>query len=147
MRTGLKIPQEGVYSPLVTVFKDSEERDCVDLKTPWTAAFIAVPGLKYPSVNSQKKVCLRDINLMREKLELIFQVGKRYEHDSLVLGPIGCGVWRSPPQHIAEIMYEVCNTYKGVFKHITIACLACMSAANNSNYTIFRDVFYGTDAS
>lgn len=134
-------PQEGVYSPLVSVFKDTEENDCVDLEKPWTAAFIAVPGLKFPGVNSQKKVCLSDLMLMRQKCELIFQVGKQNGHDSLVLGPLGCGVWRSPPQHIAEIMCSVCNTYKGVFKHITFACLTRGPAANNSNYTIFSNVF------
>lgn len=136
-------PQEGVYSPLVTIFKDTEEHDCVDLAVPWTAAFIAVPGLKFPAVNSQKKVYLQDMNLMREKLELIFQVAKRGGHDSLVLGPVGCGVWRAPPQHIAEIMRSVCHAYKGVFKHITIACLTRGPAANNSNYTIFSTVFKG----
>lgn len=135
-------PQECVYSPLVTVFKDTEENDCAALTTPWTAAFIAVPGLKYPAINSQKKVCPQDMNLMREKIELIFQVGKRGGHDSLVLGALGCGVWRAPPQHVAEIMREVCNTYKGVFKHITIACLTTRGpAANNSNYTVFSNVF------
>jgi uncharacterized protein (TIGR02452 family) len=38
-------PQEGIYSPLVTIFKDTEENGCADLREPWPAAFIAVPGL------------------------------------------------------------------------------------------------------
>jgi uncharacterized protein (TIGR02452 family) len=138
-----QLPQEGVYSPLVTVFKDTESNDCVDLAKPWSAAFIAVPGLKHPRVNFQKKVCLEDMNAMREKIQLIFQVAKRGGHESLVLGPLGCGVWRAPPQHMAEIMRGVCNMYKGVFKHITFACLTRGPAASNSNYTIFSSVFNG----
>jgi uncharacterized protein (TIGR02452 family) len=136
-----QLPQMGVYSPLVTVFKDTEANDCADLAKPWSAAFIAVPGLKHPRVNFQGKVCLEDMNAMREKIQLIFQVGKQHGHDSLVLGPLGCGVWRAPPKHVAEIMRDVINLYKGVFKHITIACLTRGPAANNSNYTIFSNVF------
>lgn len=132
--------QEGVYSPQVTVFKDTEENGCVDLKTPWQAAFIAVPGLKFPRINPDRHVCLEDLMAVRAKIELIFQTAKAHGHESLVLGPLGCGVWRSPPRHIAEIIQSVCRLYNGVFKQITFACYTKGPAASNSNYTIFKQV-------
>jgi hypothetical protein len=133
--------QEGVYSPLVTVFKDTEENDCADLKKPWQAAFIAVPGLKFPKVNKDNMVCIEDMMAMRAKVELICQAAKTRGHDSLVLGALGCGVWRAPPRQMAQIMRSVLEMYKGVFKHIIIACYTRGSAGSNSNYTIFKEVF------
>lgn len=134
--------QEGIYTSLATVFKDTEVADCVDLPHPWSAAFIAVPGLKHPRVNRQKMVCLEDTMAMRTKIELIFQTAKAAGHESLVLGPLGCGVWRAPPKQMAEIFRSICTMYKGVFKQITFACLARdpSMASNDSNYVIFKEV-------
>ena len=132
--------QEGIYSPQVTVFKDTEENDCRDLRTPWSAAFIAVPGLKYPRVNHQKMVCLDDMMAMRTKIELIFQTAKEAGHESLVLGALGCGVWRAPPRQMADIFRSLCAQYNGVFKQITFACLTKGHAGSGSNYAIFSEV-------
>jgi uncharacterized protein (TIGR02452 family) len=132
--------QEGIYSPVVTVFKDTEENKCVDLETPWQAAFIAVPGLKHPRVNSQQLVSKEDVVRMRAKVELILQTGKLYNHDALVLGPLGCGVWHSPPHQMATIFRNVIGEHKGVFTHITFACYDKGHAGNGSNYTIFKNI-------
>lgn len=132
--------QQGLYTPEATVFKDTEENDCADLPHPWQAAFIAVPGLKFPRINHQNRVGLEDEIRMRTKIELICQTAKTYGHDSLVLGPLGCGVWRSPPHHIATIFRDVLGSYNGVFKHIAFACLAKGPVGAASNYTIFREV-------
>jgi len=133
--------QEGIYTPEATVFKDTEENDCADLKTPWQASFIAVPGLKFPRTNHQNFVCLEDLMRMRAKIELICQTAKHYGHDALVLGPLGCGVWRSPPRQMAEIMRSVLSSYRGVFKQVTFACLDKGVVGASSNYTIFKEVF------
>ena len=130
--------QEGIYTPEATVFKDTEANNCVD---PWQAAFIAVPGLKFPRTNNQNLVCLQDLMRMRAKIELICQTAKHYGHDALVLGPLGCGVWRSPPKQMAEIMRSVLSSYRGVFKHVTFACLAKGVVGASSNYAIFKEVF------
>jgi uncharacterized protein (TIGR02452 family) len=133
--------QEGIYTPEATVFKDTEANNCVDLHAPWQAAFIAVPGLKFPRTNIQNLVCLEDLMRMRAKIELICQTAKHYGHDALVLGPLGCGVWRSPPKQMAEIMRSVLSSYRGVFKHVTFACLAKGVVGASSNYAIFKEVF------
>jgi uncharacterized protein (TIGR02452 family) len=130
----------GIYSPQVTVFKSTEATGATDLATPWQAAFIAVPGLKFPRTNHQNLVCLQDLMRMRAKIELICQTAKQYGHDSLVLGPLGCGVWRSPPKQMAEIFKSVFSKYNGVFKQVTFACLAKGVVGANSNYTIFKEV-------
>lgn len=134
-------PQEGIYSPQVTIFKDTEVNNCIDLGEPWQAAFIAVPGLKLPHVNHQQMVCLQDMMAMREKIELIFQAAKAAGHDSLLLGALGCGVWGAPPKQMADIFRSLCLKYNGVFKHITFACLTIGAASSECNYTIFKSVF------
>lgn len=132
--------QQGLYTPEATVFKDTEENDCADLPRPWQAAFIAVPGLKFPRINHQNLVSLEDLMRMRAKIELICQTAKTYGHDSLVLGALGCGVWRSPPRQMAEIFCSVLTGYNGVFKHITFACLSKGPVGAGSNYAIFKEV-------
>jgi uncharacterized protein (TIGR02452 family) len=133
--------QEGIYTPEATVLKDTEANNCEDIPAPWQAAFIAVPGLKFPRVNKQGRVSLGDMMRMRAKIELICQTAKEYGHDALVLGPLGCGVWRSPPKQVAEIMRVVLSSYRGVFKHVTFACLAKGVVGASSNYTIFKEIF------
>lgn len=137
--------QEGIYSPLVTVFKGTEP-ECADLAHPWSAAFIAVPGLKFPRVNSQKMLNLDDMVAMRAKIELIFQTAKEAGHESLVLGALGCGVWRAPPKHIAEIFRSACAQYNGVFRHIVFACLIRGPASSESNYSIFKEALVAASA-
>ena len=130
--------QEGIYSPLVTVFKDTEANGCVDLEKPWSTSFIAVPGLKYPHVNTQQRLNADDVSSLLNKIELIFQTAHANGHDSIILGALGCGAWRSPPRHVAEIFRGLLGIYDGVFKHITFACLTRGPARNDSNYSIFR---------
>ncbi len=142
---------EGIYTPLATVFKDTEFADCVDLAEPWQASFVAVPGLRYPTVGPDMRLSAADVMILRRKIRLIFQIAHIYKHDSIVLGALGCGAWRNPPAHVAEIFDEEVENVQGLFKHITFACLHIESpeyvkhpSKYTNNYKIFKSIINET---
>lgn len=90
--------QEGLYTSAATVFKDTEKNRCSMLVTPFQAAFVAVPGLRNPILQANRKLSKVDRDRLIKKIELIFQIAHRHGHDSIVLGALGCGAWRNPPR-------------------------------------------------
>jgi uncharacterized protein (TIGR02452 family) len=140
-------PPEAIYTPAATVFKDTEAAGCVDLDAPFQLAFIAMPGIKYP-ITSRNTLSKTDTDILRRKIVTIFQIAKTRAHDTLVLGPLGCGAWNNPPAHVAAIFREQIAIYDGVFKHITFACLTPTTTPHTTthagylnNYEIFKSTF------
>ena len=56
---------------------------------------------------------------------------------NLVLGAMGCGAFRNPPKHIAELFRQVLNEpqYKGRFRRVVFAII------NEDLCNVFSDVF------
>jgi len=92
-------PEEAVYSPNVSVFKESEQAGWQLLQEPFPElAFIACPGLRKPQcINNRISPECEEV--LRHKIRLIFKIAFHHGHDSLVLGALGAGVFGSPPQH------------------------------------------------
>ena len=142
------LPTEALVSSGVTVFRDVEANNCQFLDQPFTMDFIACPALHNPQL-VDGKLSDSDINELRTKLRLIFQVAYKCGNDALVLGPMGCGAWRSPPEQVARIMKEELDLVNGVFKHVTMACLEVKQRDYivqnrdkvESNYHVFQHVF------
>lgn len=142
------LPFEALVSKDVTVFRDIEARHCEMLEHPFTMDFIACPALHNPKL-MDGRLTDDDVELLRCKLRLIFQAALKCGNDALVLGPMGCGAWRSPPEHVAQIMKEEIQSVQGAFKHITLACLEVQQndyiVRNRekliSNYSVFKQVF------
>ncbi|CAF1531382.1 unnamed protein product [Adineta ricciae] len=59
----------------------------------------------------------------RKKIENIFAVAFQHKHDSLVLSALGCGAFKNPPGHVAELFRSVIEQYAGFFRRITFAIL------------------------
>jgi uncharacterized protein (TIGR02452 family) len=139
-------PPEGIYTEKATVFKSKESEGCTLLAEPFQASFLAVPAIHNPKLDSHGRFSENDERIFRNKVELIFQTAFHKSHDSLVLGPFGCGAWNCPPQHVAEIFRSVCKTYNCIFKKIVFACYivegTSSSYRNQSalNFEIFNHV-------
>lgn len=129
---------EAVYSPRVSVFRDTEENKYRLLRTSFKVSFIAVPGLYLPRVTKEKRLSKEDETILKNKIRLILQVAYKRGHDSLVLGALGCGAWRNPPRHVAEIFKSVLDEYIGAFQEVVFACFDTTPEPNN--YTIFQEV-------
>ena len=144
---------EAVYSPNVSVIKTSE-------KTGWTAydtdavpkiSFIACPGIKYPYtivVHDEVRLKPADAANLKIQIQTIIQTAIRYNHDTIIFGALGCGAWRCPSKHVAQIFKEVLPEYDGAILNWYFAILNtsdenCRKSRNHGRATIdvFRDVF------
>ena len=149
---------EAVYSPEVTILKSSEETGWqlypVDQRP--VLAFVACPGLKYPEwivgENGEYQLTSEDVQILKEKIGVIIQVAVQYKHDAIVMGALGCGAWRNPIKHVAEIFKSVLDAYEGLVPYVVFAILSTTddhynivrSRENHSKKStceIFQDVF------
>lgn len=68
-------------------------------------------------------------------------------HDSLELSAFGCGAFRNPPKHVAELFKAVFNEpeFKNRFRQVTFAIIDDHNAGkahnNASNFEPFKRVF------
>lgn len=134
---------EAVYSPEVTVLKSSESDgwQLYPAEQRPVLAFVACPGLRYPELVDEAdflsmehgcgihayseerrrsseayepRLKEEDVTILKEKIGIILQIAKQYKHDAIVLGALGCGAWRNPPKHVAEIFKSVLEAYEGM---------------------------------
>lgn len=119
----LKIPQpnydlypirdgEAVYSPGISVLKTSEATgwELIPASQRPRVAFIACPGLKYPNtelVDGEHRLTPDDIVRLKNKIRVIIQTAAKFGHQTVILGALGCGAWRNPIKHVAEIFHEL----------------------------------------
>ena len=116
---------EAVYSPCVVVMKASEAQGFARLAEPLpTLDFVACPAIRHPQL-AEGGDTLRDEDVTRLeiKVETVLQVAYKKGHGALVIGAMGCGAWRNPPSHVAQIMRRVIERYPGAFADIHIAVL------------------------
>src|SRR5207253_4689913 len=77
----------------------------------------------------------RTAEITRKRIETIFQVGLLHEHDSLLLGGLGCGAFNNPQMRIIEYFNEMIEKYGPYFKQITFAILS----KKDPNYDLFSE--------
>jgi uncharacterized protein (TIGR02452 family) len=126
--------KEVIYSPAVTVIKDSNYQ----LITPFQIGMIAVAGIRKPRLY-QGDYLDEDRKLMQEKIESIFKIAILHGHDSLVLGALGCGVFCNPPIAVAQIFASNLAIYSRYFKKIGFAILG--NHNDMTNYETFLKFF------
>lgn len=122
-----------IYSPNVTVIKDS----AYERIEPFEIGMIAVAGIRKPKLvgdRTAEKYQAEDRKIMTQKIESIFKVANLHNHDSLVLGALGCGVFMNPPYEVAGIFKTILNKYS--FKRVGFAVLS----KGDTNFKAFTDV-------
>lgn len=125
---------EAIYSPNVSLLKMNEENDWKlypDDKIK--LQLIACPGIKYPSTNNER-LNERDVQLLEVKIRLIIQCAVKYNHDIIIFGALGCGAWKNPPHHVAEIFKEILLEYDGIISTFVFAILT-----RKDNWCILKD--------
>jgi uncharacterized protein (TIGR02452 family) len=89
------------------------------------------------------------VETLTKKVETIFQVALANGNDAVVLGALGCGAWRSPPRHVAEIMHLVTRRWAHAFAEVSFAILAGAEVgyivrnrrSGPDNYEVFSTCF------
>lgn len=113
---------ELLYSPRVVVFKAPEEEQFQAIPVPFTVEIISCPGVRHPCLDPiTGHMKASDIDILRTKIETILQVAYLEKVDHLVLGALGCGAWRNPPEEVAAAFKAVIGAHVGLFESIVFA--------------------------
>lgn len=114
--------EQVIYSPQVSIVKDADYKLC----EAWpTFGMLAVAAIRKPKLNGSGTEYKYDADLwlMTTKIESIFKIALQNGHDSLVLGALGCGVFKNPPVAVAQIFKDTILRFGGQFKRIGFAVL------------------------
>lgn len=84
-------PDEAIYSPDVSVFRAPEGQGHVFLADPFKMTIVACPGLYRPQLDASGRISAQNIQQLERKLDLVLKLAACFGHDSVVLGPMGCG--------------------------------------------------------
>lgn len=120
------IPRQGaVYIPGVSIFRN---QDYTFRSTPETLDFIAVAAYKHarhgmPDVNVFPELAKEDIywEHTKNKIRAVFDAAVENGHDVLVLSALGSGVFKNPPEKIANLFKEVIKEYEGLIPQVYFA--------------------------
>ncbi len=138
----------GVFSPSVTVFRGNEENGYPLLSKPWQVNMIAVPGMNSPALetaNGETRIASRLVEGVKNKIRTIFRIAIDNNQRNLVLGALGCGAFRNPPKHVAELFREVLceREFIGAFQRICFAVKCDHNSSGNSNFKAFHEILDG----
>jgi uncharacterized protein (TIGR02452 family) len=137
----------GAYSPNILVFREGEKHGYKLMEHPVMMSFISVAALNRPDLTPDNHLAPNMIEPTKRKMRTIMRIGLQHNHDSLVLGALGCGAFRNPPRDIAELFRAVINEpeFKNKFKLIVFAIIddhnSRKSHNRDGNVLPFKEVF------
>lgn len=120
-RTKCMYTHQMIYSPNVPVFRDNDDEL---IKVPYNVSFITVPAVnaKEASKRGVKHETIK--KAMYARIDRIIGIAKDKDHDAIVLGAYGYGVFGNDIQDIGEIFCELLTgKYAGSFKKVVFSVL------------------------
>jgi uncharacterized protein (TIGR02452 family) len=145
----------GIYSPDVSIFRSSEASGYALLAEPYRASVVSVPAIPNPPVHEvlgELRLTEEAADGTREKIRAILRISACHGHDSVVLSAFGCGAFRNPPGHMAELFAEVLaeDEFAAAFDTLCFSIIDDHNAWRphnpEGNYQPFLRQFEGTDA-
>lgn len=113
-----------LYSPSVFVLRSSEATGYEWLEKPYEVAFIASAAYRRPRLEKDNLHLIpKFADGFKDKVRAVLWTAAMNGHDSCVLSAWGCGAFRNPPLHIAQLFQQVIQEewVRGRFKNITFA--------------------------
>lgn len=133
-----------IYSKNVFIIRASEAEGYMFLANPVPMSFLALPAYPNPALTKDKKTLIPVIaENTKRKIRCMLSAGLYYSHDSLVLSALGCGAFRNPARHMAQLFKEVLSEgeFANRYKHISFAILDDHNARGEGNFKPFLEVF------
>lgn len=127
---------EVIYSPELTIIKNSNYEMLPDnIIEKADISMLAVAAVRKPHLvdgkyNDEDKI------IMMRKIESIFKSAILHGHTEIVGGALGCGIFKNPPDQVAEIFKECTEKYGKYFKIVGFAIL-CVKESDNENLKEF----------
>ncbi|KAF5243847.1 hypothetical protein FANTH_7976 [Fusarium anthophilum] len=85
----------------------------------------------------------RDRDITKAKMRLCLRMAAKRNHDMLVLGALGCGVYGNPPEDIAHCWLEMLREYEFSGNWWWEVWFAVFNTKNGGNFEIFHQVLDG----
>jgi uncharacterized protein (TIGR02452 family) len=127
-----------IYSPRVPVFRND---DGSLLQKPYSVTFLTAPAVNAGVVRQKepgKMHLIEPVN--RERARKFLWIANRENHETLVLGAWGCGVFQNDPQEIARMFKDLlANEFENCFARVIMAIYDRTPAKNV--YNAFVKVF------
>jgi len=123
------LPTNVIVTTNVTIVKDENYED---LERPFTVSFIAAAAVRKPVLN-RGKYNKQDYETMCQTIDNIFRTAYALGYDTLILGALGCGAFKNPPEIVANIFRNYSILYDGCFKNIIFSVMS----RNDDNHLIF----------
>ena len=136
----------GVFAPGVTVFRGPEVEGYPLLERPWRCAFLAVPALSHPDTapgpDGLPRLVPEAAESTRRRIRTILRIARANGQRALVLSAFGCGAFRNPPRHVAELFREALASpeFRAAFTRVVFAIVDDHNARGDGNLRPFRDV-------
>ena len=63
------------------------------------------------------------LEIQKNKIRTIYRIALENDHDSMILGAFGCGVFHLIPEEVSKLFEEILeeNEFKNAFKHVAFA--------------------------
>lgn len=131
------LPKLGLVYSKKVMFNKKGRRDKYTPIHPVYIDVIACAAI--PNVHQGTRIMPPNDHIMKLKIESIFQVAFKNNHDSIVLSAFGCGGFRNPPEHVSLLFEKAIKRWKHSFRLIRF----CIFDDNHhkSNYDIFKNKF------
>ena len=145
-RYPLELNYGGIYTPMVTVFRGSDDVDYQLLEEPFLIDVITLAAIKNPRVEDGKLVGWA-VKVIKNKIRQILDIALENGNDSLILSAFGCGAYGTPPTEMAKCFADVLASeeYQGLFKaiHFAIINVPSTNGSHNpqGNYKPFKKIF------
>lgn len=137
-----------IYSPAVVIFRENFERGHTFM---WTdkpdlvpiVSVISMAAKSHPKLDNSVKPSKyhnpTDCTTTKDKMRAVLRVAAHNGNRRLVLGALGCGVFKHPNQEVADCWAEVFQEteFKGWFEMIVFAILD-KQAAPGGNFAVFQ---------
>jgi len=117
----------GIYIPYVPIFRAGYEKGYQYLNRPFEVAFGVIAASNNPPIDfssGMPRLPQTEAATVREKIRTFFEMARQHGHKSVVFSALGCGAFRNPPDHIAELTMDVINNeFAHCFNKVVIAII------------------------
>ena len=134
----------GVYTPYVNIFRDA---DYNVLDEPLLTSVISVAALSHPKLDEDGNIVKGMVRITKNKIRAILRIAILNGHTKLVLGAFGCGAYKNPAKHVAQLFKQILSEdeFKNSFEEICFAILederSFREDNKEGNYKPFAEIF------
>ena len=134
----------GIYSGRVMFFRTSSRQGDALVETPFECAVVSVAAINRPDLTRYGTLVPWAAAATKTKIRAMLRIGLLHGHDAIVLGAWGCGAFRNPPEHMAQLFHEVLREpeFAGKYRVVRFAVIEDHNS-RHSNFAPFDKEFNG----